>query len=285
MTNALVSQTLVEGIGANSSPAGRVSQFVVEVVATNFPGVPNLSAVSETTSTISVAWNFATGITSYTLQYRVTGSSGWTQITGITGTTYTATSLMSGTSYDFQVQALNSYGTSAFCSVVAISTIPVTAPAPAIPQSLGGWRGIVGINWNGMTLIGDKYSGVVGLYSFSSYTEYGNPLQGLIITPPVQMDRKRVFIKRFEIDVQAGVGTTGGQGFNPVWMLDVSKDGGVTWTTLQTFRSMGETGQYLQRLRWLRMGTARQWLFRLRSTDPVPRNIIGFYLDAKPGMD
>jgi len=47
---------------------------------------------------------------------------------------------------------------------------------------------------------------------------------------------------------------------------------------------MGRIGQYMQRLRWLRLGQSRQWIFRLQSTDPVRRVIIGTYADFYAGM-
>ncbi len=158
------------------------------------------------------------------------------------------------------------------------------APIPPRPQSLGQYRGQVGINYAGLVLIGDAFAGVVGKLNFDTFTEYGNPMWGQIASPPVHKDRKRVFVKRFELDVESGVGLPVGQGEDPVWMLDWSKDGGRTFSELQTFRSMGRIGEYLTRLRWLRLGQSRQWIFRLQSTDPVRRVIIGTYLDVTEGM-
>ena len=89
---------------------------------------------------------------------------------------------------------------------------------------------------------------------------------------------------RFELDVESGVGAPECCGVNPVWMLDISKDGGRTFGPLQTFRSMGRIGEYLTRLRWLRLGQGRQWILRLQSTDPVRRVIIGTYYDIYAGM-
>lgn len=134
-----------------------------------------------------------------------------------------------------------------------------------------------------MTLIGDAYSGVIGKADFQAFVEYGNTMRGLVTSPPVHSDRKRMFVPRFEIDVESGVGTVQCSGADPQWMLDISKDGGRTFGPLQIFRSMGRIGQYLQRLRWLRLGQGRQWIFRLQSTDPVRRVIIGAYIDTYPG--
>lgn len=159
---------------------------------------------------------------------------------------------------------------------------PVVLPSPI--QALCGYRGQVGINFYGRTLFGDQYSGVVGEASFGTFTEYGFPMAAEVASPPIHEDRARVFLDRFELDVQAGVGAVSGQGSDPVWMLSWSKDGGETWSTLQKWRSMGRRGQYAKRLRWLRMGQARQWVLRLTSTDPVRRTIIGTYVTLRKGM-
>jgi hypothetical protein len=71
---------------------------------------------------------------------------------------------------------------------------------------------------------------------------------------------------------------------NPQIYLDYSKDGGFTFSTPQLPRSLGQGGQYLTRLRWLRLGQAREWYFRLTIIDPVKRVIIGAYADMYVGM-
>lgn len=72
-------------------------------------------------------------------------------------------------------------------------------------------------------------------------------------------------------------------GADPQIMLDWSDDGGRSWSTLKKWRSMGKMGEYVKRLRWLKMGQARQRILRLQVSDPVRRNLIGFYLDIEAG--
>ncbi|MBB2205617.1 hypothetical protein [Gluconacetobacter takamatsuzukensis] len=74
-------------------------------------------------------------------------------------------------------------------------------------------------------------------------------------------------------------------GADPLIMLDWSDDGARSWSALRLCRSMGRQGEYLTRLRWLKLGQARQRVLRLQVTDPVRRNLIGFYLDTEAGMD
>jgi hypothetical protein len=66
-------------------------------------------------------------------------------------------------------------------------------------------------------------------------------------------------------------------------MLRSSKDGGRTYTNLQKWRSAGAIGNYRTRLRWLKLGQARERVFELTSTDPVKRTIIAASGDGYAG--
>jgi len=153
-------------------------------------------------------------------------------------------------------------------------------------QSLGRWRGNVAMDAidGGQALIGDAFNGNIWRVDGNNFTEGGNTIRGLAFSVMIHADRKRVFISRFELDIQAGVGLTTGQGSNPQIMLAWSKDGGETFGSLQPWRSMGQQGRYLTRLRWMRMGQARQWCFCLSCTDSVRRVIIAAHADLAEGM-
>lgn len=227
------------------------------------------------------------------------------------------------------------------------------------------WR----INWvlpaYGKLLAGDSLSGRIGIIDWTVYTEFGNQITGQVISPPIRDDRKRIFIPRFELEMEAGVGLAGaatlpilnlnaalpsatsapnevrditadpqvpyfytsiavnavagntaitvqnadsiGSGdtieilmddgsvfsttvksiyspTNPYIYLDYSKDGGFTYSLPQLPRSLGANGAYTTRLRWLRLGQAREWYLRLTITDPVQRVIIAAYADQYLGI-
>jgi hypothetical protein len=141
-------------------------------------------------------------------------------------------------------------------------------------RSLGRWRGNCSISCYDKVMIGDAFSGAIGYLSATTYTEFGNTTRALLTSPPIHDDRKRLFISRLELDVEAGVGINTGQGSDPQWMLRSSRDGGRTYTTLQKWRSAGAIGQYRTRLRWLKMGQARERVFEATTTDPVKRTLI-----------
>lgn len=151
-------------------------------------------------------------------------------------------------------------------------------------NTLGRWRANCAVNAYGHQLIGDAFSGKIGKMSRTVYTEFGNVIHGSATAPSLHSDRKRVFHSRFEMDVESGVGLSSGQGSDPQMMLDYSDDGGRTFSVPQRWRSMGAQGAYRQRLRWLRMGQARDRIYRVSVSDPVRRTIINAHADMTVGL-
>lgn len=150
-------------------------------------------------------------------------------------------------------------------------------------RSLGRWLGNCALACYDKVLIGDAFSGKVGYLSATTYTEFGLTTQALATSPPIHSDRKRVFISRLEMDIEAGVGIATGQGSDPQWMMRLSKDGGRTYTSLQKWRSAGAIGQNRTRLRWLKLGQARERVFEMTTSDPVKRTIIAANGDGYVG--
>lgn len=72
---------------------------------------------------------------------------------------------------------------------------------------------------------------------------------------------------------------TTGSGVSGRITLECSNDGGFTWTAPRN-KSLGATGQYMQRVRWMPLGTARDRVFRLRCSDAVALNIHAAAVDA-----
>jgi hypothetical protein len=150
-------------------------------------------------------------------------------------------------------------------------------------RSLGRWRGNCHASVYNRVLIGDAFSGKVGYLSATIYDEFDSTMQMVAVSPPVHSDRKRVFVPRFEMDIEAGVGLETGQGSLPQVMLRYSRDGGRTWSDRQLWQSMGTLGQYRTRMRWLRLGQAREWVFEITISDPVKRTIISAHADLMQG--
>ena len=147
------------------------------------------------------------------------------------------------------------------------------------------WRGNCFANAYGRLLIGDAYSGTIAYLDSSTYTELGTTMIGSAVAPPIHSDRKRVFMSRYELDVQSGVGLTTGQGSNPQVMLDWSDDGGHTWSGIQQWSSIGQIGEYRHRMRWHRKGQARERIMRVNLSDPVQRTILAAHADLSVGAN
>lgn len=125
-------------VGAvNSVGTSAFTSIVTGTTAVAAPGVPTgLVAGASSPTAVPLSWSApATGgtVSSYTVQYRITGTTSWTQLTGITATSTTVNGLTSSTSYDFEVQALNAAGTSTFSSIATATT---STAAPGMPSGL-----------------------------------------------------------------------------------------------------------------------------------------------------
>lgn len=151
-------------------------------------------------------------------------------------------------------------------------------------NSYGRWRGQCTASIYGKTLIGDAYSGKIGYIDNLKYTEYGNQIHGMMVSPAIHKDRKRIFMSRFELDIEQGVGVTTGQGDNPQIMLSWSDDGGRVFKSPQLWHGMGKMGEYYTRVFWRRLGQSRNRVMRVDITDPVRRNIIAAHADLSEGM-
>lgn len=70
------------------------------------------------------------------------------------------------------------------------------------------------------------------------------------------------------LEMEGGVGLQTGQGTNPQLMMQISRDGGHEWGA-EIWRDIGAVGKYTARAVFNRCGSARDWLYRFRVTDPV----------------
>ncbi len=121
-----------EVTAVNAAGSGSASTVVSGSTgaAVNYaPGVPTGFAVGTTTSsTVPMSWAAPVqdsthgAATSYTVQWRVTGSSSWTQQSGVSSASYTLGGLTAATEYDLQVQAVNGSGNSVFTGTANATT-------------------------------------------------------------------------------------------------------------------------------------------------------------------
>jgi hypothetical protein len=119
----------------NSAGNGAQSATATGITTISAPGTPAALTVGTITQTTAAAsWTAPSSggaVATYTLQWRVTGGSGWSQQTGISGTSVTISGLASNTEYDVQVAAGNAGGTSAFTAIVNAMTLISPPGAPS----------------------------------------------------------------------------------------------------------------------------------------------------------
>ena len=97
------------------------------------PAAPtNFAAIPQTPTSIGLTWTGSTGASSYTILRKGPNDSGFTPIaTNLTGTNYTSSGLTPQSTYSYEVEAVNSGGTSS-----ASSTSATTPAIPSAPTAL-----------------------------------------------------------------------------------------------------------------------------------------------------
>ena len=141
---------------------------------------------------------------------------------------------------------------------------------------------LFGLAFNGLVLVSDHENGNIYVLDDQVYSDNGFPIERELIGPHVWDARSlnKTIISRLRIDMEGGVGITSGQGSDPQVMLQISRDGGHTWGG-ELWTSLGSIGKYAQRAEWRRLGLSRDWLFKLRLTDPVKPVVIGAYAEIR----
>lgn len=99
-------------------------------------------------------------------------------------------------------------------------------------------------------------------------------------SPHINEERIRLFCKRFELDLQRGLGIAPGdiidgltQYESPTVMMRVSVDGGITWSS-EFHMGAGVVGDYKARPFYVMLGSGDDFVFEITVSDPV----IGWYL-------
>lgn len=144
----------------------------------------------------------------------------------------------------------------------------------------GRWRPSCYAYYRGKHLVGDFESGNIFKLSRTTYDENGTTITRERTSMVTQSNLDRITINSLEIDFEAGTGITVGQGSDPQIILEVSRDGGQTWGN-ELWRSSGKIGEYTHRAKWNRLGTARGFVFRIRSTDPIYNVALGAVADVE----
>jgi hypothetical protein len=136
-----------------------------------------------------------------------------------------------------------------------------------------GYAGRDGANlsvvFNAKNLVSDTTSGNIYLLDPNVNTDIGGvAIKRQVASRHIRMGGNEFSIAEIVLEMETGVGTDTGQGVNPVVMMQVSKDGGRTFGP-ERWKPLGQGGRYTKRVRWNRIGSARDFVFQFTMTDPV----------------
>lgn len=129
-------------------------------------------------------------------------------------------------------------------------------------------RGHLSTYYAGNTLVSDYANTRFYNFSPTQYTDNQETIIREVVTRHILSQFNRVRISLLYLDMETGVGLQSGQGVNPQIMLSSSKDNGRTWSA-ERWVSLGAVGTYLTRVIWRRFGSARDYVFKIRMSDPV----------------
>lgn len=134
--------------------------------------------------------------------------------------------------------------------------------------------------FNGNTVIGDYENGNLYKFDLNVYADNGEPqkwLRSWRALPTGANNLKETAHHSLQLDCEAGVGVSSGQGSDPQVMLRFSDDGGHTWSN-ERWVGIGATGEYGKRAIWRRLGLTkklRDRVYEVSGTDPVKVIILG----------
>jgi hypothetical protein len=146
----------------------------------------------------------------------------------------------------------------------------------------------------GKHLVGDRQSGKT--YQMSSpvragggwnfVTDNGALIHRLRRAPHINVEHQWQRYSSLEIYLETGLGPTpplldgAGNPRAPQLTLRCSRDGGHTWGNSRD-TSCGQAGEFLQRATFRRLGRARDMVFEVSCSDPVPWRFIDAYVNPK----
>ena len=89
-----------------------------------------------------------------------------------------------------------------------------------------------------------------------------------------------MFVSRFQLMMEVGLGTSTGSGVNPLVMLRASTNA-KTWSDIRT-ASAGKEGEYGTEVVWTRLPSSTHlWVPEITVTDPIPWRLVGAEVDGR----
>jgi hypothetical protein len=130
----------------------------------------------------------------------------------------------------------------------------------------------------GKHLIGDRENGNIYQMGLDIYSDNGDEIRRMRVTPHLHAENKRIFSSSLEVHAEMGVGLSTGQGSDPQMMMRYSDDGGKTFGN-ELWAPLGAIGEHHNRARWFRLGSGRDRVYEISCSEPIKQAWIDAYVD------
>lgn len=144
------------------------------------------------------------------------------------------------------------------------------------------WRATCSERYKNYTFAGDYQAGVIYYFEDDYFYEGDSPFYAEIVTSPQFNSFLRTSVLAIYLDIETGVGIATGQGSDPEIMFQFSRDGGRTYSN-EIWRKLGKKGEYRTLVKFTSIGSADNYTFKFRISDPIKKNILGAYIDFEEG--
>jgi hypothetical protein len=150
----------------------------------------------------------------------------------------------------------------------------VTSSWSELKSSGSRHRAEIGSNYLSGKYVSDYANGKIYKFRTDVYTDNGAMIVRELTGRHYEHGMDWFTVNQFILDMETGMGLASGQGSDPQVMLQYSTDNGHTWSE-ELWTSAGKIGEYHKRAEWWRLGRGRDFLFRVRVSDPIKLVITG----------
>jgi len=144
--------------------------------------------------------------------------------------------------------------------------------------------GNLSVSFNSKNYVSDVSSGKIYQLVDSVYDDDGVAILREITSRHIRVDGNEFGISELVVEMETGVGLSSGQGSDPQIMMQYSIDGGRTFGA-EDWHTIGAVGEYETQIIWDRLGSARDFVFRFKMTDPVPFYMQSAQAVVSPGTE